>query len=82
MVLQGLGFTVFGGLFLLIGLGAALFRAAISKEHRAWMEMFVGRRGRLPTEAMSAGTWLSIGVIFGLLGVGLLFVGLNLLLRH
>ncbi|MDQ0730710.1 hypothetical protein QFZ57_001504 [Arthrobacter sp. B1I2] len=31
---------------------------------------------------MSEGTWLAIGVMFGLLGIGLLFVGLNLLLRH
>jgi hypothetical protein len=82
VVLQGLAFTLFGSLFLLFGLGAAVFRSAVSKGHRAWMEMFAGRRGREAAEAMSEGTWLAIGVMFGLLGLGLLFVGLNLLLRH
>lgn len=82
MVLQGLGFTLLGALFLLLGLAIAVFRAAVSKGHRQWMDMFAGRRGREAAEAITEGTWLAIGVLFGLLGIGLLFAGLNLLLRH
>lgn len=82
MVLQGSALTLFGGLFLLIGLAIAVFRTAVSKGHREWMNMFAGRRGREAAEAVTQGTWLAIGVMFGLLGAGLLFAGLNLLLRH
>lgn len=81
-VLQGLAFAFFGSLFLFFGLGTAVFRSPISKGHQAWMELFAGRRGREAAEAMGEGTWLACGVMLGLLGLGLLFGGLNLLLRH
>ena len=80
--MQGLAFTFFGSLFLLFGLGAAVFRSPISKGHQAWMELFAGRRGREAAEAISERTWLACGVMLELLGLALLFGGLNLLLHH
>jgi hypothetical protein len=82
VALQGLALAFLGTLFLLGGSALAIFRAAISKGHREWMGMFTGRRGREAAEAVTQGTWLAVGALFGLLGLGLLFAGLNLFLRH
>jgi hypothetical protein len=82
VTLQGLALAFFGVLFLLGGLALSVFREAISKGHREWMGIFAGRRGREAAEAVTPGTWLAIGVLCGLLGLGLFFVGLNLLLRQ
>ena len=82
MFLQGAVLALFGILFLLMGLAVAFFRSAVSKGHRKWMSMMGGRPGRPAEEAMSQGTWLTIGVLAALMGAGLLLVGLNLLLRH
>jgi hypothetical protein len=82
VALQGLVLAFLGVLFLLGGLALSIFREAISKGHREWMGIFAGRRGREAAEAVTPGTWLAVGVLFGLLGLGLLFAGLNLFLRQ
>jgi hypothetical protein len=80
--LQGAVLALFGMLFLLMGLAVAFLGSAVSKGHRKWMSMMGGWLGRPSDEAMAPGTWLTIGVLTALMGAGLLFVGLNLLLRH
>lgn len=52
------------------------------------MEMFLRRLGamgirprRSIEDATSPGTWLTIGVLWALVGAAFLFAGLNLLLR-
>jgi hypothetical protein len=80
--LQGAVLALFGVLFLLSGTGLAVFRLTVSRGHRRGMEMVAGRRCREAADAMTSGTWLSVGVISGLPGAGLLFAGLNLRVRH
>lgn len=82
VVLQGSALTLFGLLFLIFGLALAFFRASVSKGHRQWMGMTLGRHGREAAEAVTKRTWLAIGTLTAIMGAGLLFAGLNLLLRH
>ncbi|KRE82718.1 hypothetical protein ASG86_10410 [Arthrobacter sp. Soil764] len=82
MYLPGAVLALFGALFMIMGIGVAAFRLPISRGHQRWMEMFAGRRGRDAADAMTPGTWLSIGVINALIGAGLMFAGFNLMLRH
>jgi hypothetical protein len=81
VTLQGLALASLGMLFLLGGLALSVFRT-ISKGQREWMGIFAGQRGRVAAEAVTPGTWSAVGVLFGLLGLGLLFAGLNLFLRQ
>jgi|GEM_PF-4925786 len=89
MTWQGSALALIGAVFLLDGLALAIFRSAVSKQHRRWMEMFRRRLSltgirpkRSLEEATSPGAWLTIGILAALMGAGFLFAGLNLLLRH
>lgn len=89
MIWQGSALALIGAVFLLDGLALAIFRSAVSRQHRRWTEMLrrrlslMGIRPRHSLgEATSPGAWLTIGILAALMGAGFLFAGLNLLLRH